>query len=76
MTRLLGPPESLAELFLDEVAAADDAAVDDVIRRAGGERQAVRALLTQLGETEHARALAEASASLGYRRGRQPGRPG
>lgn len=65
----------LAELFRDETIAADDAAVDAVILAAGGERPAVRALLTQIGEMENARAAALADVSLGYKRGRQPPRP-
>lgn len=63
-----------AKLFEDETMAASEAAVDAVILAAGGERQAVRALLTQIGETENARAAALANVSLGYRRGRQPAR--
>lgn len=64
--------DEAAELFEDENVATDDAAVDDVIRRAGGERQAIRALLVQLAEREQARAAADRAASLGFRRGRQP----
>jgi len=60
MTRQAEAAQSTAELFQAEVIAADERAIAEVILRA-----AVRALLVQLGE-------AEASVSLGYRRGVPP----
>ncbi|MFC7053065.1 hypothetical protein ACFQI3_10240 [Hansschlegelia quercus] len=66
--------DAAEELFEDEAVAGDEAAVDDVILAAGGERQAIHALLVQLAETERARALAVGRVSLGYVRGRQPPR--
>lgn len=75
MTRQAEAAESPDELFLDERLAGEERAIDEVIAAAGGERSAIRALLTQLGEVDYARAAAEASGSLGYRRGLQPGRP-
>lgn len=68
MTRQAEAAQSTAELFQDEMIAGEERAIDEVIQRAGGERAAVRALLVQLAE-------AEASVSLGYRRGTQPPRP-
>lgn len=60
------------QLFEDESLSGDEAAVDDAIRAAGGDpRVAVRALLVALAEAQAALA---ATSSLGYRRGRQPGR--
>lgn len=67
-------PDAATDLFENESLSGDEAAVDDAIRRAGGERAAIRALLIQLGEREQARTSAEAAASLGFRRGRQPAR--
>jgi hypothetical protein len=64
--------DAAEELFEDETVAGDEAAVDDVILAAGGEREAIRALLMQLAETEQARALAADRVSLGYVRGRPP----
>lgn len=60
--------------FEDETIAAGDAAVDEAIRRAGGAREAVRALLVEIGELSAALAAARAKASTGYVRGRQPAR--
>lgn len=57
--------------FEDERETADDAAVDEAIRTAGGERPAIRALLVAVAE---AKAALAATSSLGYRRGRQPAR--
>ncbi|MFC3693440.1 hypothetical protein [Chenggangzhangella methanolivorans] len=67
--------EAAETLFDDETIAADEAAVDEVVRAAGGERQAVRALLVQLGEMSAALEVARSRASLGFARGRQPARP-
>jgi hypothetical protein len=66
--------DTAEELFEDETVAGGEAAVDEVILTAGGERQAIHALLVQLAETEQARALAAGRVSLGYVRGRQPAR--
>ncbi len=63
MVNPAAPPESEGE----------EVAVDDAIRVAGGEREAIRALLVDLAE---ARAAVVSLSSLGYRRGRQPQRPG
>ena len=61
--------------FEDETIAAGEAEVDAVILAAGGERQAVRALLVQMGELSAALVAAQAQSSLGYARGRQPAQP-
>ena len=66
--------DAAEELFEDETVAGDEAAVDEVILAAGGERQAIRALLIQLAEAEQARARVAGRVSLGYMRGRQPQR--
>ena len=68
----MGRPREL--LFEDERIAADEAAVDEAIRRAGGAREAVRAMLIEIGELSAALAAARAKASTGYVRGRQPTR--
>ena len=76
MTRQAEPAESAAELFQDEILAGQAAEIEAVIAQAHGDaRAAVGALLVQLAEIERARREAERSASLGYRRGRQPERP-
>jgi hypothetical protein len=64
--------DAAEKLFEDEAVAGDETAVDEVIRAAGGERQAIRALLIQLAEAEHAKTVAVLRVSLGYVRGRQP----
>lgn len=61
--------------FEDETIAASEAAVDEVILIAGGERPAIRALLVQMGELSAALAEACSKISLGYERGTQPSRP-
>lgn len=67
---------STAELFQDEILAGQAAEIEAVIAQAHGDpRAAVGALLVQLAEVERARREAEASGSLGYRRGTQPPRP-
>lgn len=76
MTRQAEAAQSMAELFLDEALAGDEAAVEAVLARAGGDpRAALRAVLTDLAEAQLALAAAERSGSLGYRRGVQPPRP-
>lgn len=67
-------PDAAEILFKDESLSGDDVAVDEAIRRAGGEHAAVRALLVELVEREQVHAAAEAAASLGFRRGHQPAR--
>jgi hypothetical protein len=63
--------DAAEDLFEDERMAADEAAVDEAIRGAGGERPAIRTLLVQLDEAS----AAAAQASFGYMRGQQPSRP-
>lgn len=67
-------PDAAEILFKDESLSGDDGAVDEAIRRAGGERAAVRALLVELVEREQVHAAAEAAASLPFRRSHQPAR--
>ncbi|MFC3693150.1 hypothetical protein [Chenggangzhangella methanolivorans] len=67
--------EAAENPFEDERLAADEAAVDEAILRAGGERQAVRALLVEIGEREVALVALRSRVSLGFERGRQPARP-
>lgn len=57
--------DTAEDLFGDETIAASKAVVDETIRRAGGARAAIRALLIDFEEARRA-------VSLGYRRGRQP----
>ena len=61
--------------FEDEAIAANEAVVDEVIRLAGGAREAVRALLIERGEMSAALEAARAGSSLGFAHGRQPERP-
>ncbi|MFC7052040.1 hypothetical protein ACFQI3_04980 [Hansschlegelia quercus] len=57
--------DAAGNLFEDETVAGDEATVDDVILAAGGERQAIQALLVQLAVTEQAGAPAGEALSSG-----------
>jgi maltooligosyltrehalose synthase len=67
-------PDTAKNLFEDESLAGVEAAVDEAIRTAGGERGAVRLLLREVDQLYRALAWADKSSSLGYRRLRQPPR--
>ncbi len=62
-------PDAADIPFEDESLSGDEAAVDEAIRLAGSEREAIRALLIELAEV---RAAFAANTSFGYRRGLPP----
>jgi transposase len=67
--------DAAEELFEDESVAAEEGAVEALIRSAHGDpRRAILSLLTKIEELGQALASAEGAASRGFRRLQQPPR--